>query len=60
MLPRSQPAMMQKGHERLPGARPLSQGHGHSGRASWVLMPREGAKTVALEVQKALSRNGVQ
>lgn len=44
----------------LPGAKPLSQGHSHSVRNSWVLMSREKAKEVALVVQKALLRKGVR
>lgn len=58
MFPRSQPAIMQKRYECLPGIRPLSQDHGHSVSNSWVLMPREEAKKVALGVLKALLRNG--
>lgn len=60
MFPRSQPAIMQKRYERLPGVRPLSQGHGHSVSNSWELMPREEAKKAALGVLKALLRNGEQ
>lgn len=43
----------------FPGSRPLPQGHGHSVRTSWVLVPMEETKKVALVPESPAKKWGV-